>query len=260
MSFVETIEKEQVAFVTLNRPDVRNAFDPVMIAEITHVFAGFAARPEIKVVVLRGEGKVFCAGADLHWMKEMIQYTLPQNEADSIKLHDMFEAIYNCPVPVIGLVQGAAFGGALGLVAACDYVIADPAAQFCFSEVKLGLVPAVISTFILRKASAGKVRHAMMSGTVLTSAQVLDMGLVHEVAGHGDFELKLQTVLKNYNECGPEAVRATKKMLNDLPNLNGDQQKLRTTKLIAERRVSSEGQEGLKSFLEKRNPSWRSRS
>lgn len=258
MSFVEIKEAAQVAYVKLNRPDIRNAFDPSMIMDITKAFTSLSARADLRAVVLQGEGKVFCAGADLNWMREMVNYTLDQNKEDSLKLFAMFEAIAQCSLPVIGLVQGAAFGGALGLVACCDYVIADPQTQFCFSEVKLGIAPAVISAFINRKAVAGKVRHFMMSGAVFNSQQAAEAGLVTEVASSTDFTTRLEHVLKGYRECGPEAVRETKKLLNDLPNLSWEDQRQRTSQLIAERRVSDEGQEGLKSFLAKRSPNWRS--
>jgi methylglutaconyl-CoA hydratase len=260
MSFVEVKETAQVAYVKLNRPEIRNAFDPGMIAEITAAFAGLKTRTDLRAVVLHGEGKVFCAGADLNWMKEMVSYSLEENREDSLKLFAMFETLLQCPLPVIGLVQGAAFGGALGLVACCDYVIADPLTQFCFSEVKLGIAPAVISSFVARKAVAGKVRHWMMSGTVFNSQQASEAGLVHEVAASADFTAKADVILNQYKECGPEAVRETKSLLNDLPNLTWDQQRSRTTQLIAERRVGAEGQEGLKSFLEKRSPGWRNPS
>jgi methylglutaconyl-CoA hydratase len=257
MAFVEVKELAHVAYVKLNRPDIRNAFDPAMIAEITKVFTDLEKRQDLRAVVLQGEGKVFCAGADLNWMREMVSYTLDQNKEDSLKLFGMFEAIAKCSLPVIGLVQGAAFGGALGLVACCDYVIADPQTQFCFSEVKLGIAPAVISAFIHRKAVAGKVRHYMMSGTIFNSQQAMEAGLINEIASIPDFSVKLEHILKAYKECGPEAVRETKKLLNDIPELSWADQKKRTSQLIAERRVSAEGQEGLKSFLEKRSPTWR---
>ncbi len=257
MSYVEYKEAAQVAYVKLNRPDSRNAFNPSMIDEITKIFLDLGKRIDLRAVVLHGEGKVFCAGADLHWMKEMVDYTLDQNKTDSLKLFAMFEAIAKCPLAVIGLVQGAAFGGALGLVACSDYVIAESQAQFCFSEVKLGIVPAVISSFVNLKVPAGKVRHFMMSGTVFSSQQAMEAGLVNEIVAASDFTTSLEFILKVYKECGPEAVRETKNLLNDLPNLTWADQRKRTSQLIAERRVSVEGQEGLKSFLEKRRPSWR---
>lgn len=258
MSYVEIKEVSQVAYVKLNRPDVRNAFDPGMIEDLTKTFISLETRQDLRVVVLQGTGKVFCAGADLNWMKEMVNYNLEQNREDSLKLFAMFEAIVECSLPVIGLVQGAAYGGALGLVACCDYVIADPQTKFCFSEVKLGIAPAVISSFVSRKALAGKVRHLMMSGAVFTAQHALETGLVHEVATALNFATQLEPLLKQYKECGPESVRETKKLLNSLPKLSWSEQKSRTSQLIAERRISQEGQEGLKSFLEKREPHWRS--
>ncbi len=260
MKLVEVNEENHIAFVKLNRPEIRNAFDPRMIQEITRIFAGLTQRRNLRAVVLQGEGKTFCAGADLNWMKEMVDYTIDQNREDSEKLFSMFETIANCTLPVVGLVQGAAFGGALGLVACCDYVIADPAAQFCFSEVKLGIAPAVISSFVNLKVSPGKVRYLMISGAVFSAEQALDMGLVHQVVAASEFSNKLGQVLEQLNNCGPEAVRETKKLLNNLPNLKWSEQRECTTQLIAERRVSKEGQEGLKSFLEKRSPHWRSHS
>ncbi|HEY8269839.1 MAG TPA: enoyl-CoA hydratase-related protein [Pseudobdellovibrionaceae bacterium] len=257
MSFVEVKEAAHVAYVKLYRPEIRNAFDPSMIAEITKAFSDLNQRSDLRAVVLQGEGKVFCAGADLNWMKEMVGYTLEQNKEDSIKLFAMFEAIATCSLPVIGLVQGAAFGGALGLVACCDYVIVDPQTQFCFSEVKLGIAPAVISSFVQRKCGIGTVRHLMMSGTVFNSQQAENIGMVNEIASSTEFTARLASILKTYKECGPEAVRETKKLLNDLPHLSWNDQRKRTSQLIAERRVSAEGQEGLMSFLEKRSPSWR---
>jgi methylglutaconyl-CoA hydratase len=257
MSFIEKNEKANVIYVKLNRPDMRNAFDPAMISEITQTFIDIEMRSDLRAVVLMGEGKVFCAGADLNWMKEMVNYTLEQNREDSLKLFAMFEAISKCTLPVIGLVQGAAFGGALGLVSVCDYIIADPATQFCFSEVKLGIAPAVISAFICQKVIPGKIRHWMMSGSVFSSEQAKDLGLVNEISATADFAARAESILKNYQDCGPEAVRHTKELLTDLPELDWESQRERTTELISERRISPEGQEGLKSFLEKRPPAWK---
>jgi methylglutaconyl-CoA hydratase len=257
MKYIVLTELDQVAYVKLSRGDVRNAFNPEMIAEITQTFLSFESRQDLRAVVLQGEGKAFCAGADLNWMKEMVNFTFEENRTDSLKLFSMFEAISQCPLPVIGMVHGAAFGGALGLVAACDEVIAEENTQFCFSEVKLGIAPAVISSFVHRKAVLGKVRPLMLSGVVFSAATAQQIGLVTEVVPPGQGHVDLQRVLHNYKVCGPEAVRETKKLLNELASMSWDQQKERTTSLIAERRCSSEGQEGLKAFLEKRDPSWR---
>lgn len=258
MSFVIVTELNSVAYVKLHRPDVRNAFNPEMIAELTRIFSDLQMREDLRAIVLQGEGKVFCAGADLNWMKEMVNFSFEQNREDSLKLFAMFEAIANCTLPVIGLVHGAAFGGALGLVAVCDEVVAEENAQFCFSEVKLGIAPAVISAFVNKKAVAGKVRPLMLSGVLFNSHTAQQVGLVNEVAAAGEGHAAVQRVLHNYLQCGPEAVRETKKLLNNLSAMNWNQQKESTTTLIAERRASAEGQEGLKSFLEKREPTWRS--
>ena len=258
MSLVVVTEMEHVAYVKLHRPEVRNAFNPEMIAEITKVFRDLEARKDLRAVVLQGEGKAFCAGADLSWMREMVNFSSAQNKEDSAKLFAMFDTIANCTLPVIGQIHGAAFGGALGLVAVCDEVIAEEGTQFCFSEVKLGIAPAVISAFVNRKALAGKVRPLMLSGVVFNPHVAQQAGLVNEIVPAGEGHTAVQKILHNYLQCGPEAVRATKKLLNTIPSMNWSQQQEATTTLIAELRASSEGQEGLKSFLEKREPSWRS--
>ncbi|UXR64107.1 enoyl-CoA hydratase-related protein [Bdellovibrio bacteriovorus] len=257
MSFVVVTEMNQVAYVKLHRPEVRNSFNPEMIAELTQIFTDLEVRKDLRAVVLQGEGKVFCAGADLNWMKEMVNFSFDQNREDSLKLYGMFEAIAQCSLPVIGMIHGAAFGGALGLVAVCDEVIAEDNTQFCFSEVKLGIAPAVISAFVNKKAVAGKVRPLMLSGVVFNAHVAHQAGLVTEVVVAGEGHTVLQKVLHNYMQCGPEAVRETKKLLNDLDTLSWADQRSRTTTVIAERRASPEGQEGLKSFLEKREPAWR---
>lgn len=257
MKYVVVSELNHVAYIKLHRPEMRNAFNPEMIAEITQVFSGLNQRADLRAVALSGEGKAFCAGADLNWMKEMVEYSFEQNQEDSLKLFAMFDAIANCVHPVVGLVHGAVFGGALGLMACCDYVVAEAGTQFCFSEVKLGIAPAVISAFVMKKAVAGKVRPFMLSGVVFTPEQAEDMALVNEVVAVGEGHLAQQRMLHHFLICGPEAVRETKKLLNVLPSLNWEAQKMATSKLIAERRASAEGQEGLKSFLEKRDASWK---
>jgi methylglutaconyl-CoA hydratase len=257
MNFVVVTELDKVAYVKLHRPEVRNAFNPEMIAELTKVFSDLNTRQDLYAVVLQGEGKSFCAGADLNWMREMVNFSFAQNQQDSLELFAMFETIANCALPVIGLIHGAAFGGALGLVAVCDEVIAEEGTQFCFSEVKLGIAPAVISAFVNRKAVAGKVRPLMLSAAVFNPHIAQQAGLVTEVVAQGEGHTTVQKILHNYMQCGREAVRETKKLLNGLPMMTWEEQKNATTRLIAERRASAEGQEGLKSFLEKREPSWR---
>jgi methylglutaconyl-CoA hydratase len=257
MNWITLTEMDHVAYVKLHRPDMRNAFNTEMIDEITRTFQDFEKRQDLRAVTLSGEGKAFCAGADLNWMKEMVNYSLEENRRDSLKLFAMFEAIANCSLPVLGLVHGGAFGGALGLIACCDHVIAEEGMQFCFSEVKLGIAPAVISSFVYKKCTPGHVRHLMMSGAVFGTQEAYAAGLIHVLTPQGQGHTALQALVKQYQQCGPEAVRSTKKLLNEISGLDWKGQKERTTRLIAERRVSAEGQEGLKAFLEKREPSWR---
>ncbi len=257
MKYLVVTELDHVAYVKLHRPDMRNAFNPEMIGEITQAFLDLEKRKDVRAVVLQGEGKAFCAGGDLNWMKEMVNFSFEQNLQDSTVLFEMFEAIAHCTLPVIALVHGAAFGGALGLIAACDEVIAEEGTQFCFSEVKLGIAPAVISAFVQRKAVPGKIRPLMLSATVFNAHIAQQAGLVTEVVAAGEGHTALQKVLHPYLQGGPEAVRETKKLLNNLESLNWQQQKEATAKVIAERRASPEGQEGLRAFLEKREPTWR---
>lgn len=250
-------EEKNIAFVSLNRPEVKNAFNPELIQQITGCFISLSQRQDLRAVVLSGEGNIFCAGADLNWMQNMIQYSLEQNKKDSAELYEMFAAIESCALPVIGVVQGAAFGGALGLIAACDYVLADEKTQMCFSEVKIGLAPAVISAFVLKKCVLGVMRPLMLSGKVFSPAEVLGTGLVHEVTSAGNMASSLAKIVRHFEEASPEAVRETKKLIKSLDLQNASLVKEQTTQLIARMRISDQGQEGLKSFLEKRSPSWR---
>lgn len=254
---LKVIENNGIVTVSLDRPDVRNAFNPAMIQKITEEFKTLSHRTDVRLIILRGEGKAFCAGGDLHWMQEMKNYTLDENDKDSQRLFEMFEAIYKCEVPVLGVVHGAAFGGALGLIAACDYVIAEEKTQMCFSEVRIGLAPAVISAFVLRKSSLGFVGPWMLSGKVFTASEAQRAGLVLDVVASADLEKQIQVVSQLFLDAGPEAVRLGKKLIQDIPSMTLSQAKEATCKLIAERRVSPEGQEGLSAFFEKRNPSWK---
>lgn len=257
MKNIVVTELDHVAYVKLCRPEVRNAFNPEMIAEITQAFLGFEKRADLRAVTLSGEGKSFCAGADLNWMKEMANFSYDQNLEDSKKLFAMFESIADCSLPVLGHVHGAAFGGALGLLACCDEVVADEETEFCFSEVKLGLAPAVISAFILKKAASGFIRPLMLSGAVFGVEDAYLGGLIHQIADAGEGSIALQTLVHEYTQVGPQALRETKRLLNSLPAMSWSQQKEKTTQVISQLRVGDEGQEGLKSFFEKRNPSWR---
>jgi methylglutaconyl-CoA hydratase len=257
MSLVVVTELDRIAYVKLNRPDLRNAFNPEMIKKIEEIFSGLNQRKDLSAVALTGEGSVFCAGADLNWMKAMVKYSLEQNRQDSLDLFNMFESLARCRLPILGLVQGAAIGGALGLISCCDYVIAEDNSQFCFSEVKLGLVPAVISPFVARKVHLGLVRPWMLSGQIFSAAEAHRIGMVQELVPAGKGLTLLPKKMHMFLDSGPDATKELKKLLFELPAMNWEQQKERTTRLIAEMRVGSEGQEGIKSFLEKRDPAWR---
>lgn len=258
MNYVKIVEHGLHCEVVLMRPDVRNAFNPEMIGEITKVFMELQNKKNLRAVVLRGEGKVFCAGADLAWMQSMANYNFDQNQEDAQKLFEMFHAIERLNIPVLGLVQGAAFGGGLGLVAVCDYVVAEKDTQFCFSEAKLGIVPAVISAFVKNKTFLGQIKPYMLSAMIFNAQKACELGIINEVGEDTEAANKaLRLVVKNLCECGPEALRATKALLREVPYLQKEELKEKTAKVIAERRASTEGQEGIKAFLEKRTPSWR---
>ncbi|HEY6016575.1 MAG TPA: enoyl-CoA hydratase-related protein [Gaiellaceae bacterium] len=232
--------------VTMARPERRNAFDAALIAELTEAFADVG---DARAVVLAGEGASFSAGADVDWMRSSADLSYEDNVEDAMRLRRMLEAIDSCPAPVVARVQGHALGGGCGLVACADVVIAEDDAIFAFSEVKLGIVPAVISPFALAKIGSGPARRWFVTGERFDAWTALWMGLVHEVTV--DLDRAVEDVLGEIAGAGPEAARAAKTVARaPLPAEE-------TARLIAERRTSAEGQEGLHAFLEKRRPAWR---
>lgn len=259
MSFVETqLQKNGVFEITLNRPEVRNAFDPSMISDLANAFKQAELDKRVRVVLLSGRGESFCAGADLAWMKSMAQFTHEENVKDSHQLFEMFQAAAECSAPVIARLQGHVFGGALGLAATADVCLSESSTLFCFSEVMLGIAPAVISPFVMRKCEASQARLVMTSGVRFSAEEAQALGLVQEVVEKTeDLHARVQWWSDHFLKTGPEAVRETKKLLNsmDLPKVLSA--KAEVCKVIADRRVSDEGQEGLASFFEKRQPKWR---
>jgi methylglutaconyl-CoA hydratase len=231
--------------VTMNRPERRNAFDASLIAELTSAFAGAG---DARAVVLTGEGASFSAGADVEWMRSSVELSFDENVADALRLRAMLEAIDGCPAPVVAAVQGHALGGGCGLVACCDIVLAEPSAQFGFSEVKLGIVPAVISPFALAKIGPGAARRYFVTGERFGAEVALRIGLVQGLAD--DLALATADVVAELLSAGPQATRAAKELAR--APLSADE----TARRIAERRTSSEGQEGLHAFLEKRAAAW----
>jgi methylglutaconyl-CoA hydratase len=231
--------------LTLARPESRNAFDAALIAELSEAFVDVGTA---RAVVLRGEGPSFCAGADVEWMRASAELTLEENVADANALRRMLEAIDGCPAPVVALVHGHALGGGVGLVACSDIVVAHERTAFAFSEVKLGIVPAVISPFALRKIGESAARRWFVTGERFDAATALRLGLVHEVTD--DLDGALERVVGELRTAGPRAARHAKRLALEHPD--GPE----TARRIAELRTSDEGQEGLRAFLERRRPSW----
>ncbi len=231
--------------VTLARPETRNAFDAQLIAELATTFVDVG---KARAVLLSGDGPSFCAGADVEWMRASVDLDFDANVADANALRGMLEAIDRCPAPVVARVQGHALGGGAGLVACADIVVAETKAVFAFSEVKLGIVPAVISPFAIAKIGPTWARRYFVTGERFDAATALRIGLVHEVAD--DLDAAIETVVAELRSAGPRAARHAKKLVLDRPD--GPE----TARRIAERRTSDEGQEGLRAFLERRSPDW----
>jgi methylglutaconyl-CoA hydratase len=236
--------------VTMARPDRRNAFDAELISELTEAFGDVG--DDVIAVILAGEGKSFSSGADVDWMQSSIELSYEENITDARRLRMMLETIDSCPAPVLARVQGHALGGGCGLVACSDIVVAAPDVKFAFSEVKLGIIPAVISPFALAKIGPSAARRYFLTGERFDSATALRIGLVQEVAE--DLDAAVELLLAELRSAGPEAARHAKKLVLERPDGLG------TERRIAQRRTSDEGQEGLRAFLEKRDPSWTSKN
>lgn len=255
--FVRYTRKSTTGVVTLDRTEMHNAFNDVVIREITEVFSELADDSRVRVVVLAAEGRSFCAGADVTWMKRMVDYSFDENVADANAMADMLRAIRECPKPVIARVHGAAIGGGVGLVAACDMAVAVESAIFALTEVKLGIIPAVVSPFIIEKIGPGAARRYALTAERFDAHEARRIGLINEVV---DSMQALDEWIGGISDTlvanGPEALTECKRVLSDVGGTNWhDVQKL-TTERIARKRVSSEGQEGLRAFLDKRAPRW----
>src|SRR5580765_957267 len=254
--FLTTKRDGPVEHVVLNRPDVRNAFNAEMIGELTAWAGGFARQSDARVVVLSGSGKVFCAGADAAWMATTAAYSEAENVRDAQAASAMFRALDELPVPVVGRVHGAAIGGGAGLTAVCDVVVAADDAVFGFTEVKLGIIPAVISPFVLNKIGPSAARELFVTGARFPAARAYKIDLVHAVVPAPDLDTTIERYLAEILASGPEAIAAAKKLVRDVrANRSGEISSL-TAQALASRRASPEGQEGLRAFLEKRKPRW----
>lgn len=248
---------DQVLYLKLNRPDVRNAMNALMIEEITEVFKNMSGYREVRVVVLSGNGKAFCAGADLNYMQSAANLTYDDNLADSKKLAACFQTIYDSEIPVMAKVHGSAMGGGLGLIAASDIVIADSETRFCFSELKLGLIPATIAPFVISRCGSAKTMEAMLSARVFYAQEAEKIGLITHAVQQNEFDKWLDEYLVSLKSGAPLAQKICKQMLRKLSNeIPSVSLATYTSKMIAGLRAGEEGREGMMAFLEKRKPSW----
>ena len=246
-----------VARVTLNRPEVRNAFNETLIGELTQAFSTLGQDPALRAIVLAAEGKAFCAGADLNWMKAMAGYSWEENHADATRLADMLWAIYSCPLPVIARVQGDVYAGGVGLVACADIVVAASTAGFCLSEAKLGLLPATIGPYVVKAMGEQAARRWFVTAERFSAAQAHAMGFVHECVAPDALDAKVDELVAALVANGPMAVRACKRLVQDVAGRPIDAGlRAETARRIADIRASDEGREGIQSFLGKRTPNW----
>lgn len=247
---------DRVARITLNRPEVHNAFNLQMLLDLQDAFGRLGADDNIRVVILTGAGKSFCAGADLEWMREIINYSYEQNLEESNTVADLMENIYLCPKPTIARVNGAAIGGGTGLVAACDVAVAAESAKLSLSEVKLGLVPACISPYVIRRVGESRARELFLTGERLTGARAAEYGLVNRAVPDDELDAAVDELVEKLITSGPEAIATCKELLRRVPGRPIGEIKGYTAECIAKMRVSDEGQEGMAAFFEKRKPKW----
>jgi methylglutaconyl-CoA hydratase len=246
-----------VQTITLSRPDVRNAFNDAVIAELKNAFLAVSQDSAVRCVVLAAEGSAFCAGADLHWMRRMADYTRAENLADAGELAAMLRAIYECPKPTIARVQGDVYAGGMGLVAACDMAVSVDTANYCLSEVKLGLIPATISPYVIRAMGARAAHRYFLTAERFGAVEAHRIGFVHEVVAADALDAKLDELTQALVNASPNAVRACKKLVQDVAEREiNDALVCMTVEVIADIRASSEGKEGVQSFLQKRKPGW----
>lgn len=246
-----------IATILLNRPEIRNAFNEVMISELTQAFQLAEKMNEVRVILLKGEGKSFCAGADLNWMRDVSTYTFEQNYAESYRLSQCFYTIYTSAKPTIAIVHGAAIGGANGLLAACDMAICDDDTTFSLSEVKIGIVPACISPYVIKRVGEYGARELMLTGRRINGKEAETYKLVNKSLPSEQMEAYLQNIIDMLLSSGPAAITHCKNLINKVVNhIDLDEALSYTARMIAEIRASAEGQEGMAAFLEKRKPGW----
>ena len=244
-------------YITLNRPEIHNAFDAQVISELLNIFNKISADDQVKACVLQAKGKTFSAGADFNWMQTMAALSEEENRQDANVLANMMRALDTLPVPTIAKVQGAAYGGALGLISCCDIAIASDRAKFCTSEVKIGLIPAVISPYVVRALGYRAARRYMVSAETFSADQGLALGFLHHVCDASELDDAVEETLNKLAKNGPQAMAACKTLIENISNRPINQEVMGyTSEQIAKIRVSPEGQEGLAAFLQKRTPNW----
>ncbi len=264
MSEYRTIEvhrQDGVVTIWLNRPEVRNAFNEVMLTELTQAFDSVAQSfPEARVVVLSGRGSCFCAGADLNWMRDTVRYSYAENLKDAGLVSNCMYSLYSLPQPTIARVNGPAIGGGMGLVTACDIAIAQSEALFSLSEVRIGLVPACISPYVLKKIGEGRCRELFLTGERISATSALQAGLVNQVVPLAQLDEAVQRLVHTLLANGPEAMATCKKLLQTVAETGLTEARPYTAEVIARLRVGPEAQEGMSAFLEHRAPNWQRRS
>lgn len=253
---IELLPSGAVATVKLNRPEIRNAFNDVMISELRLAFATLREIKDLRVVVLTGAGTSFCAGADLHWMRRVLDYTFEENVEDSLELARLMREVYEFPRPVVGRINGAAIGGGTGLVAACDITVAAESAVFSFSEVKIGLVPAVISPFVLKRVGERNAREYMLTGERLKAVKAMQCGLINRVVPDDELDDAVAGYVDRLLTGGPHALTTCKELLRQVSDVPLDEAGPYTADMIARLRMGEEGQEGMSAFLGRRRPGW----
>lgn len=251
------IETGAVATVTLNRPEVRNAFNDEVIAEMTHAFTRLGQDAQVRSIVLAADGAAFCAGADLNWMRRMADYSHAENLADAAQLAEMLRVIYTCPKPTVARIQGDVYAGGMGLVAACDMAVSVDSANYCLSEVKLGLYPATISPYVIRAMGARAAHRYFLTAERFDAAEALRIGFVHAVVSADQLDTRLAEITKALATASPNAVKECKALLQHVAGKDIDAALIdHTVQGIAHIRASAEGKEGVQSFLQKRKPNW----
>lgn len=248
--------EDRTAYISFCRPEVHNAFNDTLIYEMTEIFRKLEKDKTIRAVVLSGQGKSFCAGADLNWMKRVINQSFEENLKEANALAELFSLIYNFRCPVIGRINGTAIGGGVGFVAVCDIAIAAESAQFSFSEVKIGLVPACIGPYVVKKIGEGKAREYFITGERINSEKAYRIGLVNKYVPDDELDITVKDLLTMIAFSGPEAVTMAKRLVSSVSNMSEKEYKPFTAEMIARLRISGEGQEGMNAFLQKRKPNW----